>query len=55
MYKSMVDKKIACILHYNIHKKLKIKFFIKLKPNIVMEHLHIYGGLWCVENANKNL
>ncbi len=33
-------KKFAYILHYYIHKRLKIKTsYETLKPNVVMEHL----------------
>jgi hypothetical protein len=38
-----MNKKFVYILHYNIHKKLKTKSFMKPKPNVVMEHLDIYG------------
>ncbi len=49
----MVDKKIAYIIHCNIHKRLKTKNFMKLKPKVVMEHLQICGVLWCVEVQTK--
>jgi hypothetical protein len=38
-----IDKKFAYIQHYNIHKNLKSKSFMKPKPNVVMEHLNIYS------------
>jgi hypothetical protein len=36
-------RKLAWILHCNIFKRLKTKKIMKLKPNVVMEHVQIYG------------
>jgi hypothetical protein len=38
-----IDRKFAYILHCNIQKKQKTKCFMKPKPNVLMEHLNIYG------------
>jgi hypothetical protein len=39
IYRYVVNKKIDCLLHYNMHKILKTKIFMELKPNVVMEHV----------------
>ncbi len=38
-----IDRKFVYIMHYNVHKKLKTKGFMKPKPNVVMKHLNICG------------